>query len=205
MMSTRAPLGPLQVSVKADVAGVWARPSWSRTTIALMPCFLRFGTSALIVSASSRNSSPATPEGVTIVGVPSSVRPMNAIFAPPNGAHRVGAGRRSCSCRRRRRSRRGTGSSHRRTRHRPGSRRSGGSRRSASGAARSTPSSNSWLPTALMSSPSAFSASIVGSSWKAREERARRRCCRPPTPSACSGSAARSCLIFVARYSTPPA
>ena len=36
-----------------------------------------------MVGTSGRNSSPATPAGVTISGVPSSVRPMNAIFALP--------------------------------------------------------------------------------------------------------------------------
>ena len=38
--------------------------------------------SAFAVSASSRKSKPATPDGLTMFGVPSSVMPMNAIFAP---------------------------------------------------------------------------------------------------------------------------
>ena len=40
-----------------------------------------FLTSALTVCTSGRKSSPATPAGVTISGVPSSVSPMKAIFA----------------------------------------------------------------------------------------------------------------------------
>ena len=62
-----------------------------------------------------------------------------------------------------------------RERLRPGrsSRRSGGSRRSAGAPARPAPSSNSWLPTAVTSRPSLFSASMVGSSWKSgRQQRA---------------------------------
>ena len=50
---------------------VWKPPSWIRTTNARTPCSFRsFWTSALIVSTSSRNSRPATPVGVTIVGRP---------------------------------------------------------------------------------------------------------------------------------------
>ena len=44
-------------------------------------------------------------------------------------------------------------------------RRPGGSRRSACAAARSVPSSNSWLPTLLTSRPMALSDSTDGSSW----------------------------------------
>ena len=63
-------------------AGSGSRPGGARTTNALTPCSLRsFSTSALTVATSGRNSRPATADGVTIVGVPSSVRPMNAIFA----------------------------------------------------------------------------------------------------------------------------
>ena len=60
----------------------WSPPSCSSRTIVLtFRCFSR-GTSALIVSASSRKFSPATPVGVTISGVPCSVSPTKAIFSP---------------------------------------------------------------------------------------------------------------------------
>ena len=52
-----------------------------RTTIASV-VFLIFLMSAFAVSASSRKSKPATPDGLTMFGVPSNVMPMNAIFAP---------------------------------------------------------------------------------------------------------------------------
>ncbi len=57
-------------------------PSWMSTTIALTPLRLSTGTSALAVSTSSRNSSPAMPLAVTMSGVASSVIPMKPIFAP---------------------------------------------------------------------------------------------------------------------------
>ena len=60
----------------------WIPPSWRSSTIVLTwRCFSR-GTSALIVSASSRKLRPATPVGVTISGVPWSVSPTKAIFSP---------------------------------------------------------------------------------------------------------------------------
>ena len=58
-------------------------PWWSSTTNALILSFAAsVCTSALTVWTSGLNSRPATAEGVTIVGVPSSVSPMNAIFFP---------------------------------------------------------------------------------------------------------------------------
>ncbi len=61
--------------------GFW-KPPWCRSsTIVSTPRCFRIGTSALTVFASSRKSSPATPDGVTTSGVPSSVSPMNAIFS----------------------------------------------------------------------------------------------------------------------------
>ncbi len=60
-------------------------PPWcTSTTMASMPCARSCGTSALTVSASSRNSRPATPVGVTMPGVPFSVMPMKAIGMPSN-------------------------------------------------------------------------------------------------------------------------
>jgi hypothetical protein len=43
---------------------------------------LECGASLLPVSASSRNSRPATPAGVAMTGVPSSVSPMKATLSP---------------------------------------------------------------------------------------------------------------------------
>ena len=46
---------------------------------------LQLGHEALTVSASSLKVRPATPDGVTIVGVPSSVMPMKPTFTPSSG------------------------------------------------------------------------------------------------------------------------
>jgi hypothetical protein len=73
--------------VAGDAGGAGGRcaPPWcSSTTNALTPCSWRsFSTSALTVWTSGRNSSPATADGVTTVGVPSNVSPMNATLALP--------------------------------------------------------------------------------------------------------------------------
>ena len=58
-------------------------PSWTSTTIVSTPSRLRIGTYLFAVCASSRNARPATPDGVTSCGVPSSVIPMNPTFTPP--------------------------------------------------------------------------------------------------------------------------
>ena len=50
--------------------------------IAFTPCAVSSGTSALAVSTSSSNVRPATPDAVTMAGVPSSVMPMKATLAP---------------------------------------------------------------------------------------------------------------------------
>ena len=73
---TRAPVDVV------SVAGGRLPPSWMRTTIASTPRRFSSGTSAFTVSASSRNGRPATPDGLTMVGVPSSVMPMKATLAP---------------------------------------------------------------------------------------------------------------------------
>ncbi len=69
-----------------------------------------------------------------------------------------------------------------------------------------TPSSNSWLPTAFMSRPKRFAASIVGSSWK-RPERSGLAPIRSPadTIAVLIGFVASSCFRCVAKYSAPPA
>ena len=69
----------------------------------------------------------------------------------------------------------------------------------------STPSSNSWLPTPVTSSPSAFIASIVGSSWNGAESSGLAPIRSPAPTVSVFGFCARSCLRCVARYSTPPA
>ena len=58
-------------------------PSWTSTTIVSTPSRLSTGTYLFAVCASSRNARPATPDGVTSCGVPSSVIPMNPTFTPP--------------------------------------------------------------------------------------------------------------------------
>jgi hypothetical protein len=60
-------------------------PWWISTTIASTPCARSCGTSAFTVAASSLNTRPFTPAGVTICGVSFSVMPMKAIltFLPP--------------------------------------------------------------------------------------------------------------------------
>src|SRR5215208_7002672 len=64
---------------------VWRPPSWMAMTNDWMCCHLRSRfTSAFAVAASGRKSRPATPDGVTIVGVPWSTRPMNATLDLPN-------------------------------------------------------------------------------------------------------------------------
>ena len=60
----------------------WKPPWWSRSTIVSTPCAFSSGTRAFAVSASSRKSSPATPDGVTTSGVFSNVSPTNAILPP---------------------------------------------------------------------------------------------------------------------------
>ncbi len=50
--------------------------------MASTPSARSFGTSALTVAASSRNSSPATPVGITMPGVSFSVMPMKATGTP---------------------------------------------------------------------------------------------------------------------------
>ena len=54
------------------------------TTIASMPRSRSCGTSALMVSASSANRSPAAALGLMIAGVPLSVSPMKATGTLPN-------------------------------------------------------------------------------------------------------------------------
>ena len=78
-MSTIGPLTPAQPLMSSAVG---RPPSWIRTTIASTLRCLRSRTSALAVSASSRKSNPATPDGLTMFGVPSRVMPMNATLAP---------------------------------------------------------------------------------------------------------------------------
>ena len=71
------------------------------------------------------------------------------------------------------------------------------------------PSSNSWLPTLLMSRPISFIASMVGSSWNAAESSGVAPIRSPAaTVTECRPSAAaeaRSAFRWVARYSAPPA
>ena len=125
---------------------------------------LSFRTSALAVTTSSRNSSPATPDGVTTVGVRLEghaderdlrVADLLDLVGREDRAVRAGeehVGREVLEERAGER------------RSRPGSRRPGGSRcrragcRTASAAARRSPSSNSWLPTPMTSKPIEFSA-----------------------------------------------
>ena len=61
---------------------VWKPPSCTSTTMDSMPWARNSGMSALTVCASSRNDKPATPVGVTMVGVALSVMPMNATLTP---------------------------------------------------------------------------------------------------------------------------
>ncbi len=67
------------------------------------------------------------------------------------------------------------------------------------------PSSNSWLPTVLMSTPIALNASIVGSSWKSPESSGLAPMLSPPLTTSVLRFLARSFLMCVARYSAPPA
>ena len=68
------------------------------------------------------------------------------------------------------------------------------------------PSSNSWLPTPTSSNPIEFRASIVGSSWNSAETSGLAPIMSPaPTLSVAFGFSARSVLMWVARYSMPPA
>ena len=69
----------------------------------------------------------------------------------------------------------------------------------------STPSSNSWLPTALTSRPIELSASIVGSSWKSAETSGLAPI-RSPAPTVIVFEfAVRKDLMWVARNAMPPA
>ena len=53
-----------------------------RTTIAFTPCFFSTAAWALAVSTSSLKSTVETPDGLTMVGVPSSVIPMKPTLVP---------------------------------------------------------------------------------------------------------------------------
>ena len=74
------------------VAGVGDGTTWPASGPALVEqhhdrldaLLLSFGTRALTVSASSRNSSPGCRTALTIFGVPSSVMPMKPTFTPSN-------------------------------------------------------------------------------------------------------------------------
>ena len=57
-------------------------PSWSSTTIDLIPRSLSPGTRALAVATSSSKSISVMPAGDTMVSVASRVMPMKATFSP---------------------------------------------------------------------------------------------------------------------------
>src|SRR3954453_4991286 len=67
------------------------------------------------------------------------------------------------------------------------------------------PSSNSWLPTAVASSPRAFMASMVGSSWKAADSSGEAPMRSPAATVAVLRCPWRAAFRWVARYSVPPA
>ena len=73
-MGTMSPLRPSQPG--AVTGAVALPPSWMTATITSAPCARSTGISALAVSASSAKRNPATPLGVTMVGVVRSVRPI---------------------------------------------------------------------------------------------------------------------------------
>ena len=81
-MSTIAPVKPLQPP-NGGLGPDWAPPSCTTTTIALTPWLRRVRISEFTVCASSLKVSPATPDGETMLGVPSSVMPMKAMRTPP--------------------------------------------------------------------------------------------------------------------------
>src|SRR5262245_38052194 len=98
-MATIAPEKPMQLFGSPGGAADWMPPSWIRRTIAFTPCRSSAAAYRLAVVASSRNRRPATPVGVTIVGVDSSVSPMKPTLTLPNvftnvgGSSGAGAGR----------------------------------------------------------------------------------------------------------------
>src|SRR5919109_2493569 len=163
-------------------------------------------TRSLIVSISSRNSRPATPDGVTISGVPSSVRPMKATLTLVLPTRLISYG--------------GSGVSSVPSRNTFADRYWKNAPLNGSPSwqpsigwqppfcIRSSsfdPSSNSWLPTPVTSSPSSFMASIVGSSWS-NAEMSGLAPIRSPAPTVIVfGFRSRRRSIQVARYSTPPA
>src|SRR3954469_8969118 len=198
--STMSRIGPL--TQEPSATGTPA--SWRSATIVRTPWRRSRGTSALIVSASSRNCSPATPDCVTICGVPSSVSPMNASLTPSKrlmtyrGKSMRPLDSRTTFALRNRKSapvklQFGRGSSGRQPPF-------------CMHSSSSAPSSNSWLPTELTSRPRSFIASIVGSSWNSAESRGLAPMRSPAdTTTVRRGLRASSALTWVARYSMPPA
>jgi hypothetical protein len=88
-MGTIGPCRPVQSLIPAFAACV--PPSCRSTTIASTPCFCSSAAYRLPVSISSRNSSPATPDCVTMSGVPSRVMPMNPMRTPATSLTAYGA------------------------------------------------------------------------------------------------------------------
>ena len=62
------------------VANVWLPPWWMTSTIVFTPRFFNAFAARLAPSISDRKSSPATPDGVTIVGVACRTSPMMPTF-----------------------------------------------------------------------------------------------------------------------------
>ena len=157
----------------------WNPPWCTSTTTASTPCRRKAGIKALTVGASSRNSSPATPLGVTMLGVPFSVMPMKATLTPlkrlmpyaGSSGWPVAVEITFADSHWKLAPSNGTGVPTSAPRQLFGSRTPAVSlqppfcRRSSS----AVPRSNSWLPTALNSTPMRFSVSTAGSSWKSAE------------------------------------
>src|ERR671923_1287968 len=211
--STIGAIAPVKLSQRltfmnppANGAFCWP-PSWISTTNDRTPSSRRsFATRSLIVSISSRNSSPATPDGVTISGVPSSVRPRNATLMLALPTRRISYGGNSVSSVPSRNTFADRYWKNAPLNGSPSWQPSIGWQppfciRSSS----FDPSSNSWLPTPVTSSPSSFMASIVGSSWS-NAEMSGLAPIRSPAPTVIVfGFRSRRRSIQVARYSTPPA
>ena len=179
-----------------------------------MPCARSFGTSALTVAASSRNSRPATPLGLTMVGVPCSVMPMKATFTPlkvlmpaaGSSVRPVAVSKTLAESHLNLAPSNVPGAAEPRPLQLFGS----GlplvilqppvCRRRSSTA----PLSNSWLPTALNSTPILFSVSIAGSS-KNRADTSGEAPMKSPAPTTTlSGFCAFSLATCPARNSAPP-
>ena len=73
---------PSQPLMSDRLVELWKPPWCTSTTMDSTPCARSSGMSALTVAASSLKLRPATPVGVTMVGVACSVMPMKAILTP---------------------------------------------------------------------------------------------------------------------------